>query len=121
MRLGEICTACGLEATEQSDKDLGRSDLAIDPCLGRLPGVKYACCGQSSQHSDSGYIVFDMPDGGEFAISMYPFLTKRRTPESVRKYGRWIYEYKEPNYENKAEERLEERDRGDHLSQWSEY
>lgn len=121
MRLGETCTACGLEAVEQSDRDKGRSDLAIDPCLGRLPGVKYACCGQSSQHANIGYIVFDMPDGGECAVNMYPFLTKQRTPESTQRYGGWVDVYAEQNYENKAEERLEERDHGDHLSQRGEY
>jgi hypothetical protein len=110
MKVGEICTACGLEATEQSERDFGRSDLAIDPCLGRLPGVKYACCGQSSQHADVGYIVFDVLDGGEFAINMFPFLVKYRTPESTERYGEWIDIYEEPDYDNKAQERLDKRD-----------
>ena len=31
-----------------------------DPCLGRLPGVKYACCGHGGKsNSASGYIYFE--------------------------------------------------------------
>lgn len=30
-----------------------------DPCLGELPGVKYACCGHGGSGQSRGYIYFE--------------------------------------------------------------
>jgi hypothetical protein len=40
------CPKCGLH----------RTDKGYDPCMGKLPGVKYACCGHGV---NDGWIVFD--------------------------------------------------------------
>lgn len=55
MKLGELCTGCGLTVKEEHETPDGGY---ADPCLGILPGVKYACCG----HGDKvgmPYIFFD--------------------------------------------------------------
>lgn len=41
----KICKVCGKE------REKGKPD----PCLGRLPGVMFACCG----HGKRGYIYFE--------------------------------------------------------------
>jgi len=33
------------------------SSISLDPCLGKLPGVKYACCGHGD--SEKSYIMFE--------------------------------------------------------------
>jgi hypothetical protein len=53
LKLGETCDGCGLTCTEQADNDGG--EYGIDPCLGKIDGVLFACCG----HGVSvGYIAF---------------------------------------------------------------
>jgi hypothetical protein len=46
------CKACGKHKTAEG----------MDPCLGKLPGVRSACCGHGSP--EVAYVVFD--DGTEF-------------------------------------------------------
>lgn len=45
------CKFCGLEYTEKCDE--GRY---VDPCLGKLPGIKYACCGHGQIEA---YLAFE--------------------------------------------------------------
>jgi hypothetical protein len=52
MRQGEKCDYCKLTATE-----LGPNlKECYDPCLGKLPGVKFACCGHGARE---GYMYFE--------------------------------------------------------------
>lgn len=47
---GWVCPECHL--TRGPDR--------IDPCLGKLPGVLFACCGHGGKtHSHDGYIYFE--------------------------------------------------------------
>lgn len=57
MELNEQCTACKLRCTsaEADHHPNGEIDY-VDPCLGHLPGVRYACCGHGVDH---GYIFFE--------------------------------------------------------------
>ncbi|MEK6881734.1 MAG: hypothetical protein AABY22_19100 [Nanoarchaeota archaeon] len=43
------CKLCGKFNIEEGEK-------SYDPCLGKLPGVKFACCGHGLTN---GYIVFE--------------------------------------------------------------
>lgn len=36
-----------------------RGEDGIDPCLGRLPGVLFACCGHGGKTLGDGYIYFE--------------------------------------------------------------
>lgn len=47
---GWVCPHCYMTRTNE-----------VDPCLGRLPGVLYACCGHGGKTScwPSGYIYFE--------------------------------------------------------------
>lgn len=58
MKLNETCTHCGLVATDPfNDPDPnGHRDQAIDPCMGRLAGVLYGCCGHGREQ---GYLYFE--------------------------------------------------------------
>jgi len=47
--VGWVCPICGL--TRQEDY--------YDPCLGKLPGVEYACCGHGGKGQSQGYIYFE--------------------------------------------------------------
>lgn len=38
---------------------LVRGQDLIDPCLGRLPGVIFACCGHGGKGDTPGYIYFE--------------------------------------------------------------
>ena len=61
MKLGETCNACGLKTKKEhatKDEDGKRTGYA-DPCIGILPGVKYACCGHGNQPYSAGYIFFE--------------------------------------------------------------
>lgn len=52
MRKGEVCRHCDKVCEEDG----------IDPCLGRLPGVKAACCGHAGKGGKGAhtpYIIFD--------------------------------------------------------------
>lgn len=57
MELGDTCSACGLTCTK---KEKVKSETGVvtyvDPCLGKLPGVKFACCGHGKRH---GYMFFE--------------------------------------------------------------
>lgn len=44
---GRPCTHCGKEI----------DDSGVDPCLGKLPGVKFACCGHGNPKYS--YITFE--------------------------------------------------------------
>lgn len=57
MRVGEVCGTCGLVATEADGRPYSGDD-AIDPCLGRLPGVISACCGHSRRRKYA-YVLFE--------------------------------------------------------------
>ena len=50
LREGWICPECGMV----------RKADGFDPCLGELPGVKYACCGHGGHPHNcvDGYIYF---------------------------------------------------------------
>jgi len=47
-----------------------------DPCLGELPGVKYACCGHGGHGWSDAYIMFENgvtiygPDGTGFEVQI---------------------------------------------------
>lgn len=57
MKLGECCPHCGLTATERFvDPAPGDVDQVYDPCIGRLPGVDYGCCGHGVL--GDGYLLF---------------------------------------------------------------
>lgn len=51
--VGWICPEC----------HLARSAEGYDPCIGKLPGVKYACCGHGGKSNPTvcaqGYIYFE--------------------------------------------------------------
>ena len=49
------CPGCGLEFTQSHIDKLGKKGW-IDPCLGVLPGVNFACCGHGV---GNGYISFE--------------------------------------------------------------
>lgn len=53
---GRTCAACGL-TRELADTPTG--DDGPDPCLGRLPGVMFACCG----HGQRAYAYVAFSDG----------------------------------------------------------
>lgn len=53
MKLGEKCDNCGLKVTKDLKTDRGGY---ADPCMGILPGVKFACCGHGTK---GGYIFFE--------------------------------------------------------------
>jgi hypothetical protein len=56
MNLNEICSHCGLRATEECPLDSwSAGGEAVDPCLGILPGVEFACCGHGDR---DGYVKF---------------------------------------------------------------
>jgi hypothetical protein len=48
--IGWICPECGMQ----------RDATRYDPCLGELPGVKFACCGHGGHRHNciGGYIYF---------------------------------------------------------------
>lgn len=46
---GWVCPECGM--TRGAD--------GHDPCLGELPGVKFACCGHGKKGYCEGYIYFE--------------------------------------------------------------
>jgi hypothetical protein len=54
MKLHEICKGCGLKVKAEHRTKSGYAD----PCLGVLPGVKYACCGHGDP-DDAAYIFFE--------------------------------------------------------------
>jgi len=57
MELGDTCNACGLTCTKKEKvKEKTGGITYVDPCLGKLPGVKFACCGHGKRF---GYIFFD--------------------------------------------------------------
>ena len=59
MDLNDTCKACHLKCTNKEaviDAERGTVADYVDPCLGYLPGVRYACCGHGEEH---GYIFFD--------------------------------------------------------------
>lgn len=61
MKLGETCGGCGLTVKKEhatKDKSGKRTGYA-DPCMGILPGVKYACCGHGNDPHVFGYIFFE--------------------------------------------------------------
>lgn len=51
--VGWVCPSCGLT----------RGEDRCDPCMGHLPGVKYACCGHGGlgdvATDETGYIFFE--------------------------------------------------------------
>lgn len=51
MKVGDVCSYCELECLEDVN------GFGIDPCLGRLPGVRNACCGHG--HPAWSYIMFE--------------------------------------------------------------
>lgn len=53
----ESCTKCGLKASQDDP----------DPCLGMLPGVKYACCGHGIPGQD--YVVLN--NGNRISLEEY--------------------------------------------------
>lgn len=53
MKLGEKCDACGLTCTKE---EVTADGSYVDPCLGILPGVLFACCGHNETE---GYILFE--------------------------------------------------------------
>lgn len=54
MKLGQVCNGCGLTVKKEHRTKNGYAD----PCLGVLPGVKYACCGHGDLIDDA-YIFFE--------------------------------------------------------------
>lgn len=46
---GWVCPECGL----------ARGEDKVDPCLGKLPGVLFACCGHGGKTPNTGYIYFE--------------------------------------------------------------
>jgi hypothetical protein len=48
-RAGWVCPVC----------KQARGPDGHDPCLGALPGVKYACCGHGGHGNTQGYIYFE--------------------------------------------------------------
>jgi hypothetical protein len=61
-----VCYACGERQTPEGH----------DPCLGTLPGVKFACCGHGVR---DGYIVFDND------------VTIRFIPTKIERYSKQDY------------------------------
>lgn len=63
MNLGEKCKTCGLCVTEEHEITYaipGRMETTyVDPCLGKLPGVAFACCG----HGDAKYAYIAFENG----------------------------------------------------------
>lgn len=49
-RAGWQCPSCGLKREQ---------DFGPDPCLGELPGVRFACCGHGGFGDCPGYIMFN--------------------------------------------------------------
>lgn len=68
MKLGEQCKQCNMVATEQIDHYNGTKE-AVDPCLGKLPGVQFACCGHGDPEEDP-YIMFTNGVGFHFSTPM---------------------------------------------------
>ena len=68
MKLGDKCKQCNMVATEQVDH-YAHTNEAIDPCLGRLPGVQFACCGHGDPLEDP-YIMFTNGVGFHFSTPM---------------------------------------------------
>lgn len=61
MDLGDTCSACGLTCKKEHrtvDSD-GNVTGYADPCVGILPGVKFACCGHGDQRYEGAYIFFE--------------------------------------------------------------
>lgn len=59
MRLNEVCGGCGLKVKkEHAVHKPGEQVTYVDPCLGKLPGVMYACCGHGKD-DESGYLFFE--------------------------------------------------------------
>lgn len=48
-KVGWVCPACKME----------RGKDYHDPCLGKLPGVRDACCGHAGMGDTLGYIHFE--------------------------------------------------------------
>lgn len=68
-RSGErACTSCGRV-----------SEDGCDPCLGRLPGVKAACCGHGKNEA---YVLFDDGSGieGAAALDFQRLMSERNMP-----------------------------------------
>lgn len=67
---------------KQCRRELSLRGETPDPCLGMLPGVKYACCG----HGDEGYISFDngVIIRGQFSIEAPGFI--QTEPYILRTY-----------------------------------
>lgn len=57
--VGWVCPTCHLE----------RGRDRHDPCLGELPGVKYACCGHGGKGNCQGYLYFD--NGVRLAVMVH--------------------------------------------------
>lgn len=49
-----VCPECK-QLRLSDDSGCGRG---VDPCLGKLPGVKAACCGHGGKGNCGGYIYF---------------------------------------------------------------
>ena len=47
MLIGDRCKHCGMVATETI---ASYAPVAVDPCLGLLPGVIWACCGHGGRN-----------------------------------------------------------------------
>lgn len=68
MKPGEQCQhcklVCGPEHAIEVTASTGTTTQYVDPCLGHLPGVAFACCGHgkdtvSREHFQRGYIAFE--------------------------------------------------------------
>jgi len=69
MELGEVCDLCNLTATEEAPGGIASycRPMAIDPCLGKLPGVLAACCGHGTK---TGYITWGTAAEDESAVTI---------------------------------------------------
>lgn len=68
LRPGWVCPKC----------ELMRGDDMCDPCLGRLPGVVFACCGHGK---NNGYVYFE---NGTIIRFQHVTSFERCSPQEVR-------------------------------------
>ena len=54
-RAGWRCPECQMIRVAD-DSGMG---MGVDPCLGKLPGVKAACCGHGGKGNSGGYLYFE--------------------------------------------------------------
>lgn len=70
--IGWVCPECHL--TRGPDR--------CDPCIGKLPGVLFACCGHGGQTVYQGYLLFE--NGVRIGFSG-PIMVDRSTDEDLQR------------------------------------